>query len=177
MKKSPIPVAAVAVGAVALVGLAAAGWYMSRPGDTGMAELNPGEPTAVATAPAAPMAPMTSTPALETAQAPPAVNAGATERAAAAERTAPIRTAQAPRTRPAAAASATSGETAIDASGTAELPAGPQPYAGAATPSTATVDSPPAVTPAPVAPASPPVVTPVPIPEPIPADPATTTTP
>jgi hypothetical protein len=157
-RKSGMP-AAIAAGVVALGALGAVGWYATQDRDS-IPTLTPGVETAeVATAPLAP---------------PPAVLAGNSAEATTTYRAEPPRTADRPaaqptrtaaRARPAPAATSAT-ETGIDASGTAALPAGPQPYSStSATPAPA----------APVQEAAPPAeVTPAPAPEasPEPAAPA-----
>ncbi|WP_309087570.1 hypothetical protein [Phenylobacterium sp.] len=151
-RRSGMPAAAIAAGVVALGAVGAAGWYASRSND-GVAELTPGaaqESLAVAQAPTTPAATTT---------------AAATANS---ERRATVRTASTSRTRPAAAMSAPSAtEAGINASGTATLPTGPQPYSalnpGASTDTATTgatgssgVTTTPSVTPAPI-PSTPPI--------------------
>jgi hypothetical protein len=170
-RRSSIAPAAVAAGVVALVGVGAAGWYASR-GDDGVPELTPGSagPAAVASAdlpavdlPAEPATGETATRTTTVRAEAPMEAPRATTRIARAT----------PRARPAAAASAsTSG---IDASTSATLPAGPQPYSSV-NPSAAAAPEPIPAAPAPAQAAPPPVTTepaPQPAPETPPQQPAT----
>jgi len=173
-RRSGVPAAAIAAGVVTLGALGAAGWYASQSND-GVAELTPGaaqESMALAQAPTTPAAPLATTtgaaPATEASTPTPA--ARTTDAAASTERRATVRTASVSRTRPAAAASAeatSATQAGIDASGTATLPTGPQPYSalnpGAATDTATTgatgssgVTTAPSVTPAPI-PSTPPI--------------------
>lgn len=152
-----VPAAAVALGIVALAGVGAAGWYMSQDNNDRVAELTPGttdtSSTALATAPMAP------TPAPAAAEARPTQMAAAEPARTTVRSTATTtRRTTATRTRPAASA----GEQGINASGTATIPAAPQPYStmSGSTAGTATVAP---VTPAPTT-ASPPTTEPAPIP-------------
>lgn len=177
-RRSGMPVAAIAAGVVALGAVGAAGWYATRTND-GVAELTPGaaqESMAVAQAPPTPAAPLTAStsPAAVGASttppsAPAATSTATTTASATTERRATVRTASASRTRPATAASAPSAsEAGINASGTATIPAGPQPYSalnpGASTDTATTgatgssgVTTAPSTTPAPM-PSTPPIV-------------------
>lgn len=166
--------AAIAAGVVALGAIGAVGWYATRDND-GIPELAPGQATEsqVATAPLPPVDLPPNNPALPeragatTAAATPP---RATVRAAAPAR-AERRMASANRTRPAAASA---GDTGVNASATATLPAGPQPYStlnpGAAPP-------PPVNTPAPATAAPPPAESPAQIPATPPTLPTETTPP
>ena len=155
--------AAIAAGVVTLGALGAVGWYASR-GNDGVPELAAG-PTSeqVAAAPMAPVvpaAPVTTDMSVNPpSAAPPRVTVPAAS---------PVRTARA---RPAAAATPSAGETGVNASTTAALPEGPQPYStlnpGALPPALvtppATTEAAPAPTEAPAAiPATPPIETPAP---------------
>lgn len=159
--------AAIAAGVVTLGALGAVGWYASRSND-GVPELAAGQPAGeqLAVAPTAPIVPAVAPPSdmsvnPPTAAAPPRVSVPAS---------APVRTARA---RPDVAASAapSAGDTGVNASTTAALPSGPQPYStlnpGAAPPAPvtppATMDAAPAPTEAPaVIPETPPVESPAP---------------
>ncbi|ACG77010.1 hypothetical protein PHZ_c0596 [Phenylobacterium zucineum HLK1] len=137
-RKSGMPAAALAAGVVALGAVGAAGWYVTQQ-DDGVAELTPAPATeSLAIAQNDPMAdPMmgASGPAMASAnltagaqaaaETPPASEARVSETR---ERAAPARTASAPRVRSAAAPAASATEAGINASGSAALPDGPQPY-------------------------------------------------
>lgn len=152
--------AAIAVAVVGLGALAAGGWYMSREPE-GVPELATAASTTseVAAAPLTPVAP----------PAQMAMNEAMTPTAAPVERRPAAAARSAARVRPAAATSAT--ETGVNASTTAALPDGPQPYAASlgAAPAPAEMNPPlltlPSASAAPVAvPATPPVATPEPAP-------------
>lgn len=163
--KGGVPGAAVALGVLALAGVAGAGFYMAQDDEPAVAELTP--MTTDTSGPAlatAPMAPPVETRPTQVASAEP-VRASATT-------TRRVTTA---RVRPASAPSAA--EAGINASGTATLPSGPQPYS---TLQGATAGTPAPVTPAPTVtppvteqpaaiPATPPIAA-----EPAPANPAPT---
>lgn len=137
-RKSGMPAAALAAGVVALGAVGAAGLYVTQQ-DDGVAELTPAPATeSLAIAQNDPMAdPMmgASGPAMASAnltagaqaaaETPPASEARVSETR---ERAAPARTASAPRVRSAAAPAASATEAGINASGSAALPDGPQPY-------------------------------------------------
>lgn len=171
--KSGAPGAAVALGVLALAGVGATGWYLSQDNDDSVAELTPGvtdtSATALATAPTTMPAPVaTETRTTEVAAAEPARTTTVTRRTE-------TRTASAARTRPATAASAT--ESGINASGTATLPAGPQPYStlqGNTAGTTTTTPAPTVTPPVTEQPATPATETPAPMPTtpPVSADPA-----
>lgn len=191
-RRSGAPVAAIAAGAVALAAVGAAGWYATRT-DDGVAELTPGatqESLTIAEAPpAASAAPLATAPEAATQASTPAPTTAA---AATTERRAAVRTASVSRVRPAATSAPSATEAGIDASGTATLPTGPQPYStlspGAATDTATTgvtgssgVPTAPSATPAPI-PSVPPIVSdPAPTiaspATPEPSTPPTTTTP
>lgn len=126
VKSSSAAPAAIAAAVVGLGALGAAGWYMSR--DTpGVPELTPGATTSeVAAAPLTPTEPPAQM-AMNEAPTPPAATPPAmTQRAEPARApTASARTTT--RARPAATAP-NAGETGVNASATAVLPNGPQPY-------------------------------------------------
>lgn len=161
--------AAIAVAVVGLGALAAGGWYMSREPE-GVPELTTAASTTsdVAAAPLTPVAPPAQM-AMNEAMAP----------AAAPVELRPAATARVPaRVRPAAASSA--GESGMNASTTAALPEGPQPYAASpgAAPEPAEMNPPlltlPSASAAPTAVlATPPVATPEPSPATETPEPAT----
>lgn len=162
-RRSSLPVAVAAVSVAALGAVGVAGWYASQQ-DRGVAELTPGGPATeedLTLAQATPTPTVPATPPL-----PPSASAATTA----------ARPAGASRARPAAAASAA--ESGINASGTAALPAGLQPYSAlnpsadtatgapiGAAPLTAT----PAPAPIPETPPIAPEATPAPTPSPSPA--------
>lgn len=162
--------AAIAAGVVALGAIGATGWYMSRTDTSGVPELTAGSTTSqVAAAPLAPVDPPAQMAANDVAPPPPA----ATPRAAEPARTsAPARSTA--RARPAQASSAaTSG---VNASTTATLPEGPQPYSSVSPSEAPAPVTPPLVTlppPASAAPAAVPSTPPTATPEPAPAPEAT----
>lgn len=126
--------AAIAAGLVVLGALGATGWYMSRDDNARAPELTPGSATPeVATAPIAPAAsPATAGPGQLAANAmtPPAAASQVTPPPVAETPRTSART-RAARVRPAAAPSAST--EGVNASATAALPDGPQPYSGSAT--------------------------------------------
>lgn len=166
-KSNGIAPAAIAAGVVALGALGATGWYMSRDTANGVPELTPGSTTSqVAAAPLTPTDPPAQM-AMNTAVPPPVGPPPAAEpRAAETPRTsAPVRTGRA---RPAATAPS-AGSEGVNASTTAALPDGPQPYSSVSPGATApTQVNPPLVTlpPAGEAPAAIPQTPPTAAPEP-----------
>ncbi len=146
---SAAPVA-IAAGLIALGGLAAAGWYASRPHDAGIAQLTPGSTEIMPPA------------ATDTAVNPPAAiaaNTAVSPPAAPAETVAPVRRAptlaEAPRARPAPTARSVE-DAGVNTAAT--LPPEPQPYTGSAT-----AETPATAAPEPVQVAPP--VNPMPAPE------------
>lgn len=131
--------AVIAAAVVGLGALGAAGWWMSR--DEGVPELTAGSTTSeVAAAPVMPIEPATQVAMNEAAPPPLAAPPAPTPRAT----STPAERRVAPRVRPAAAPSAATA--GVNASTTAALPDGPQPYS-AVNPSAATTQAtPPAVT-------------------------------
>jgi len=180
-KSKGVAPAAIAAGVVALGALGAAGWYMSRD-SAGVPELTPGSTTSeVATAPLPPIAPPAQV-AVNEAPPPPAAAPPAAEppRASTPARS-PTRTTA--RARPATAASSAS-STGVNASTTAVLPDGPQPYSSVSPGTTApTQVNPPLVTLPPTSeapaqvPSTPPTLTPEPPPTSEAPKPETTVTP
>lgn len=170
-KSRGIAPAAIAAGAVGLVALGAAGWFATRDSD-GVPEMTPGAPmTEVATS-AAPVVPAAADPTLtaqnvlpeRTADAPVATPAEPPRQMARAERRAAT---PAARTRPATAAGADA--SGIDASTTAAIPSGPQPYStlNSSTAPTTVNPAAPSTQPAPESiPSTPPTITPEPTPTP-----------
>lgn len=148
---------AIAAGLIALGGLAAAGWYASRPHDAGIAQLTPGSteimPPAVT----------------DTAVNPPAAVAANTEvstPAAPAQTVAPVRrattlAAAAPRARPAPTARSVE-DAGVNTAAT--LPPAPQPYTGSAMaePPATAAPEPVQITPPPVNPMPAPEISPTP---------------
>lgn len=167
-KSNGVAPAAIAAGVVALGALGATGWYMSRDTADGVPELTPGSTTSqVAAAPLAPTDPPAQM-AMNTAAPPPVAPPSVAEpRTTETPRaSAPVRTARA---RPAAATAPSAASEGVNASTTAVLPDGPQPYSSVSPGSTApTQVNPPLVTlpPASEAPAAIPQTPPTATPEP-----------
>ncbi len=167
-KSNGVAPAAIAAGVVALGALGATGWYMSRDTAEGVPELTPGSTTSqVAAAPLTPTDPPAQM-AMNTAAPPPVAPPPPGDHRAAepARASAPARTARA---RPAAAAAPSAGSEGVNASTTAALPDGPQPYTSVSPGSTApTQVNPPLVIlpPASEAPAAIPQTPPTAAPEP-----------
>jgi len=167
-KSNGVAPAAIAAGVLALGALGATGWYMSRDTADGVPELTPGSTTSqVATAPLTPTDPPAQMAMNTAAPAPVAPPPAAEPRAAETPRaSAPVRTARA---RPAAAAAAPSATSqGVNASTTAVLPDGPQPYSSVSPGAAPTQVNPPLVTlpPASEAPAAIPQTPPTATPEP-----------
>lgn len=173
-RSKSIAPAAIAAGVVTLGALGAVGWYASR-GNDGVPELASG-PTGeqVAAAPMAPIVPAAPVTRDMSVNPPSATSPRVTVPAAS-----PVRTARA---RPAAAAAPSAADTGVNASTTAALPEGPQPYStlnpGALPPAPVTPPATTASAPAPTeAPDAIAVTPPVETPAPTEAAPETTVTP